>query len=115
VPFYAVPGADWYPSSFTPASDEVVVAEYDFEQGVVDVAHDSAVTFALDGRPANAVRIAGVITLADGVVLGATNALNGDKYLAIEPVADVDKAEYRVRYTMGGGLGSFRFEPRPTG
>lgn len=112
-PFYGVPGSGWHPTAFTPAGDEVVIGEYDFERGPVDPAHDSVVTFALDGRPANAVRIAGVLTLADGVVLGATNALNGDKYLAIEPVAGLDEAAYRVRFTMGGGLGSFRFEPSP--
>jgi SAM-dependent methyltransferase len=112
-PFYAVPGAGWLPTSFAAASDEVVVAEYDFEQGPVEPGHDAMVTFGLDGRPANAVRIAGVLTLADGVVLGATNALNGDKYLAIEPVSGVDKAEYRVRFTMGGGLGSFRMDRLP--
>lgn len=110
-PFYDVRGAGWHPTSFTPASDEVVIAEYDFEAGPVEAAHDAVATFALGGRRANAVRIAGVLTLADGVELGATNALNGDKYLALDPVEGVAEAAYRVRFTMGGGLGSFAMEP----
>jgi SAM-dependent methyltransferase len=109
-PFYGVPGAGWHPTSFAPASDEVVIAEYDFEAGPVEPGHDAVATFRLDGRRANAVRIAGVLTLADGIELGATNALNGDKDLAIDPVDGEAEAAYRVRFTMGGGLGSFRLD-----
>ena len=112
-PFYGIPDAGWHPTRIEAASDEVVLAEYDFEAGTVAPDHDGVVTFRLDGRPANAVRLAGVVTLADGIEIGPTNALNGDKYLPIDPVSGVESASYRVRFTMGAGLGSFRFDPVP--
>jgi predicted RNA methylase len=82
----------------------------------IDSAVDArlAIPISSDGL-VNAVRISARAYLAEGLALGATNALNGDKVLPIDEVlvAEGDVAEARVRYRMGGGLSSFRAEIRP--
>ena len=59
---------------------------------------------------ANGVRLSGVAHLGDGVSLGATNAMNGDKILPLAapiPVRAGERLLCQVGYVMGGGLGTF--------
>lgn len=54
----------------------------------------------------NSVRISARAHLADGLILGATNSLNGDKIIPVEPyeVREGQEVRAHVAYQMGGGL-----------
>ena len=58
----------------------------------------------------NAVRISARAHLTEGVILGATNSLNGDKILAVEEarITEGQVIQARVGYQMSGGLASFQ-------
>jgi hypothetical protein len=56
------------------------------------------------------VRISARAHLAEGVILGATNTLNGDKILPVEETRLTEGRiiQARVSYQMSGGLASLR-------
>lgn len=112
-PFYAQEGQGWHRTSVEVVSDRVLVGNYDFEAGSVPREHDEIVTFSMPEARANAVRISGEIGLIDGMVLGPTNAVNGDKILPLELVEQSGAGSFRVCFTMGDGLGTFRMEAVP--
>jgi len=109
-PFYAQAGQGWHDTSVEVVSDRVLIGTYDFEAGSVSPEHDQIVTFATPSGRANAVRISGEIGLVDGMVLGPTNAVNGDKILPLELLEHTVGDSFRVRFTMGDGLGTFQME-----
>ncbi|MES1204435.1 MAG: hypothetical protein ABUS79_00735, partial [Pseudomonadota bacterium] len=59
----------------------------------------------------NAIRVSARTDLAPGLVLGATNALNGDKIVPLGEEIRIEAGRrYRadVGYRMGGGLDSLK-------
>jgi len=58
----------------------------------------------------NAVRVSGIIQLCEGMELGPTPTVNGDKILNIDPVSGVDQVRMEVSYRMGKGLGNLKVE-----
>jgi hypothetical protein len=111
-PFYAHPGQGWAQTTILPAGDRVELAAHDFTAGIIDETVAVARVLAVEpGRRANALRISGEITLCEGVALGATNALNGDKIipLGVELTGEV---RLELAYRLGGGLGSLTIRPR---
>ncbi|MDE2179671.1 MAG: hypothetical protein KGJ40_02340 [candidate division NC10 bacterium] len=58
----------------------------------------------------NAIRISARAHLAKDLVLGATNALNGDKVLPIDEIrlTNGQIIQVQVSYQMGGGLASLQ-------
>jgi predicted RNA methylase len=59
------------------------------------------------GGPVNALKLCGQVVLADGLQLGATNAMNGDKLLPLGREYDLSAVDLSISYGMGKGLGSF--------
>jgi predicted RNA methylase len=112
-PFYDRAGDGWAPTSILPVSERVEIALHDFSAGPVDeavaVAGDVAIA---PGLRANALRLSGEITLCDGVTLGATNALNGDKILPL-PSEATGRVRLELAYRLGGGLGSLAISALP--
>lgn len=119
-PHYNVRGNGWLPTSFRSHTRPHCVGEFDFRKpiaGAVDC------TFSVQAERSglvNAVRISARTYLVEGTVLGATNALNGDKILPIDEIhfAEGQLAEARIKYQLGGGLSSFQVklatgEPSP--
>ena len=107
-------GSGWLPTAFHTRSARERVWSLDLRtmiQRTVDVR--LAIPITTEGL-VNAVRISARTHLTEGLVLGATNALNGDKVLSIDAmsVAAGDVAQAHVRYQMGGGLSSFQAELR---
>ena len=102
-PFYARSSDEWFPTHFDIASDTVEITSIDFASGAINERVDRIVPFHLT-RPANAIRISGLARLADNIELGATNSLNGDKLLGIEPLHEIGRINLRISYQMGGGL-----------
>jgi predicted RNA methylase len=59
------------------------------------------------GGPVNALKLCGRVVLAEGLQVGATNAMNGDKLLPFGREYDLSTVELSISYGMGKGLGSF--------
>jgi protein-L-isoaspartate O-methyltransferase len=110
-PFYARSGDEWMPSTITALTNKDVVAHTDFRD-YIDPRILSPVTLSgLQDGDANGLRLSGQIQLAPNVFLGPTNALNGDKILALEHDARVAKGqeiELDLQYGLGEGLISLR-------
>ena len=107
-------GSGWLATAFHPRSGPRRVRSLDLREPI-ESAVDARLDIPISSEGlVNAIRISARTHLADGLVLGATNALNGDKVLPIDELllAEGDVAEARVRYRMGGGLSSFRAELR---
>lgn len=106
-PFYSDKNTGWFQTEIVPLSDRVEVSSTDFSAGLIDENIEVTVAFYLDKKKTvNAVRLSGIITLCEGIILGPTNGLNGDKIINIAPIAGVDQAKFKIKYKMGGGLGS---------
>ena len=104
-PFYADAENGWAPTSILPVSDRVIVASHDFSSGVIDESVAVTRTFTIEpGGRANALRISGSMTLCEGVTLGATNAVNGDKIVALDSDL-IGEVRLELAYRMGAGLG----------
>ncbi len=104
-PFYADAENGWAPTSILPVSDRVIVASHDFSSGVIDESVTVTRTFTIEpGGRANALRISGSMTLCEGVALGATNAVNGDKIVALDSDL-IGEVQLELAYRMGAGLG----------
>lgn len=109
-PHYRRASDGWLPTTFQAFSAPHRVAEVDLRRPL-GCAVDAVlgVPMAAAGR-LNAVRVSGRAELAEGVALGATGALNGDKVLPVAEtrvgVGQVVRA--RISYRMGGGLDTFQ-------
>lgn len=111
-PHYVEDGNGWLPTSFHAHSRPRRVGEFDFCKPIQPAVDTTlAIKIQSDGL-VNAVRISARTHLAKDMVLGATNALNGDKVLPIDEIhlAEGQSIQARVKYQMGGGLASFRVE-----
>lgn len=96
----------WCKTRVNPVSDKAKIASYDFEKGIVPLDLDVLVDFNVgkDFR-ANAIRLSGVIVLGENVLLGPTNAVNGDKILAIDNIGE-GAHQFRIKNKLGNGLGA---------
>ena len=109
-PHYLDGDNGWLTTTFCAHSRPQRVGAFDFRQPIPS-AVDTTVPIRVDSDGlVNAVRISARTHLAKDLVLGATNALNGDKVLPIDEIhlAEGQLAQARVNYQMGGGLGSFQ-------
>ncbi len=112
-PFYAGTADGWATTSILPVSDRVVVASHDFTRGPVDERVAVTRAFRVEpGKRANALRISGSTTLCEGMTLGATNALNGDKIIRL-PENLTGDVWLELAYRMGAGLGGLTVERVP--
>jgi len=111
-PFYNLDSKEWSQPTVTPLSDKLTVVDLNLEGGVNNQDVDKTLTFKIlkTDKPINAIRISGILTLTNGVELGAAHSVNGDKVLSLpedfHPTAD--QVNLHVSYKMGGGLGSFQ-------
>jgi len=111
-PFYALDLNEWSHPIVTPLSSKLTVADLNLEGGTNNQDVDMTLNFKLlkADKPINAIRISGLLTLTDGVELGAAHSVNGDKILSLpeEIPPEDDQVNLHVSYKMGGGLGSFQ-------
>jgi hypothetical protein len=109
-PHYRRETDGWLPTAFQALSAPHRVAKVDLQQPVVSAVDAMLVLEAAAGGRLNAVRLSGRAHLAEGIVLGATNALNGDKIVPIAEtrVAPGQVIRARIGYRMGGGLDTFQ-------
>lgn len=111
-PFYSLNPDEWSQLDVMPLSNKLTVADMNLEDGTNNQDVDAVLTFKVhkSTKPINAIRISGVLTLTDGIELGAAHSVNGDKVLSlseeIKPAGD--EVKLHVSYKMGGGLGSFQ-------
>jgi predicted RNA methylase len=110
-PFYSVPNSGWYPTKITPSSESVEIVSVDFSSGIINESVNKIVTFEIkNSEPVNAVRISGIVRLSPRVELKATNALNGDKIIPIEPIEGKQNVKMEISYLMGGGMDSLQIK-----
>ncbi len=115
-PFYAGAGDGWAPTSIVPVSD----ARRDRLPRLLAWTDRRArrryESFTVEpGKRANALRISGSTTLCEGITLGATNALNGDKVIRLDQDLR-GEVWLELAYRMGAGLDTLTVErvPDPT-
>jgi predicted RNA methylase len=108
-PFYKNKDTNWIRTSIKPVSNQAEIADIDFSKPMAEKV-ERIVNFTLSRKVANAIKISGLITLAPEIILGPTNALNGDKIIPIDPIRNTTIISLRISYKMGGGLGSFRYK-----
>jgi predicted RNA methylase len=108
-PHYVDAGNGWLQNTFFhPSARPHLVDTFDFRRPIRR-AVDKTLAIKIERCGLlNAVRISARAHLAGDLVLGATNALNGDKVL---PIREADLAEgqivhAQINYQMSGGLGS---------
>lgn len=111
-PNYSSSDENWLPLKAKTLSEKVSLCKVDFKNGKTGLEIDEIIEFHnISSGQVNAIKISGQIGLAKGIVLGATNSLNGDKYIPIVDLPSASSIKMRVRYKMSGGLSSFRIEP----
>jgi len=106
---YASGHDGWLATQFHAVMTPVSVGRTDFTRPIEPRVQATFTVEASSSGLVNAIRVSAEAHLAPGMVLGATNALNGDKILALtEETRVVAGHAYRaeIRYVMGGGLGS---------
>jgi predicted RNA methylase len=109
-PNYVRPEEGWLPTRVRPLTERAVVARVDLRCRVEPLVERSVELIGTADGLANGVRLSGQTDLAPGVTIGQTNALNGDKILHLPEPIRVTATRHlpgRLRYRMGGGLGSF--------
>jgi hypothetical protein len=114
-PHYSDRSSGWLPTAFCPLTRPQRVRAVDLRRPIARDVEAAVPLQATDGGLVNAVRISARAHLVEGLALGATNALNGDKIVPI-PQTRVTRGqalEARVSYRMGGGLGSLRVQVSP--
>jgi len=111
-PFYENPKEGWYHSEFEPVSEKKLILEADFNQ-IIDPKVSTQIVFERikdTAKPITAIRLSGIITLCEGVELGPTNALNGDKIFPIDPAMQgSEHVKVEISYEMGSGYRAFNF------
>jgi predicted RNA methylase len=106
---YASGGNGWLSTAFYPHFEPYRTRLTDFQEPIEPEVEQRFSLTASSSGLVNAVRISARAHLTKGLVLGATNALNGDKVIPLERETRVEEGSvYRaqVRYRMGGGLNS---------
>lgn len=110
-PNYSSPDEGW----LIPKAKDLVPAQiidvFDFEAGRVDPEVNKILHFEkIEPGDINAFKIEGTAYLTDEIKLGATNTINGDKYIIQEGLGAGAKS-FRVEYTMGRGLAGIKVSP----
>lgn len=109
-PHYSCRNNGWLPTEFHALSNPHCVGSIDFQQPIASRVDTNLSIKAKNSGVINAVRISARAHLAKGLILGATNALNGDKILPVEEtrLAEGQNIQARVSYQMSGGLASLQ-------
>lgn len=108
---YAGGANGWLPTSFHSCTSPHRIGWTDFRENIVP---DVSASFSVQANSTgmvNALKISACAHLVPGMVLGATNALNGDKIIPFEEETLIEAGRlYRadVGFRMGGGLQSLK-------
>jgi predicted RNA methylase len=109
-PFYAQANAGWNPAAVRALTTKAAISTVDFRRHVESRVETRVTVTGLEDGLANGLRLSGLIRLAPDVILGPTNALNGDKILHLADEVRIDAGEeigLDLRYSLGEGLLSF--------
>jgi predicted RNA methylase len=109
-PHYSGRDNGWLPTAFHAISSPYRIGSIDFRQPINSRVDTNLSIKAKNNGLINAVRISARAHLAKGMILGATNALNGDKILPVEETRLTEGRiiQARVSYQMSGGLASLQ-------
>ncbi|HKX32414.1 MAG TPA: 50S ribosomal protein L11 methyltransferase [Blastocatellia bacterium] len=109
-PHYTDRDNGWLPTEFHALSDSYRIGSVDLQPPIECRVETCLPVKAKNNGVVNAVRISARAHLAKGLILGATNALNGDKILPVEEMCltEGQTLQAGVSYQMSGGLVSFQ-------
>jgi len=110
-PFYAQTEAGWHPGAITALTDKAAMATADFHDRVETWVTSRVTLSGLEEGVANGLRLSGLLRLAPGIILGPTNALNGDKILHLAEEVHVRPGQeiaLALSYGLGDGLRSLQ-------
>ena len=109
-PHYSRRETGWLPTEFHALSHPRLISSIDFHRPIESQVDTRVSIKSKNNGIINAVRISARAHLAEGMVLGATNALNGDKILPLEEMRLTEGRiiQAGVSYQMSGGLGSLQ-------
>jgi predicted RNA methylase len=102
---------DWHSTAITPLTDRVAIASVDFRRSIPPAETRHVQLIGQRDGVADCARLSGRIQLAPAVVLGATNAMNGDKILRLErdlPVFEGASLCVSIYCGFGETLAAFR-------
>jgi len=108
---YANENNGWLATSFQANTGPMRVDLTDFRRPIDPGVRASLVITTLNPGLVNAIRVSARADLAPGLVLGATNALNGDKIIPLGEELRIQAGRHyraEVGYRMGGGLDSLK-------
>lgn len=103
-PNYSAKGENWAPLKIQHSTESLSIGRFDFQQGFVEPKIERELRFHDIKGPLNALKLTGMAHLTETVSLGATNTINGDKYLIIDSIDVSGPLDVVVSYTMGSGL-----------
>lgn len=109
-PFYEYPETQWHETAISSLTDRVAVSHISFGDRIDPFVDTTVMLTGHQAGLANGIRISGHFRLSNGVELGPTNALNGDKIMHLPDMIPVQAGRLvpmRIQYRLGGGLGSF--------
>lgn len=112
---YADGGSGWLPTAFHPYTEPHRVGLADFQQSIEPAVDTTFPLRAASCGSVNAVRLSARAHLTRGLILGATNALNGDKVIPLDEEVLVEEGRVykaQVCYRMGDGLNSLQVRLR---
>jgi protein arginine N-methyltransferase 1 len=112
-PFYAQTESGWHPGAISALTDKAAVATADFRDYVEPRVTSRVTMLGREEGVANGLRLSGLLRLAPGVILGPTNALNGDKILPLAdevPVSPGEEIALDLSYGLGDGLLSLQYQ-----
>jgi predicted RNA methylase len=106
-PFYSRSTDDWSPVYISNVGESYVAWEGRFDQAPVNEEVSFILRLVSDlPVTVNGLRVSGSVDLTPSVSVGAFNSMNGDKVVPVPPRQLNGRAELKVSYCMGAGLGS---------
>lgn len=114
-PYYFDSGNGWLPTSFHAYSNPYCMGVFDFRHPIASQVDTTLAIRAENDGLINSVRISARAHLTKGLILGATNALNGNKILPIDETCVIEgqTIQTQISCRLSGGLASLRVNLLP--
>ena len=110
-PFFAGKPSHYLQTKVVPVSEKLEIASIDFSSDFIEENVKKEVFFNIKrDKVVNAIRLSGIVQLCEGIELGPTYSVNGDKILNIDPISGVNQVMMEISYRMGRGLGNLKIE-----
>lgn len=103
-PFYDQPNSGWLKSDRRLEGSKELISSVDFSTLVKPEVSKELVFMFDKPTTINSLVLSSDIELVDGIMLGATNALNSDKIIPIDELENINELQVKISYVMGAGF-----------